>query len=124
MYIKVTTADPIAWSNGDLFQGVVVLETVLPDGYTELNLKPKSLTRYMPRPLPKRYVLPIISGKLIQDFIMGAESLDPPNVRFKATWYDTTNRAIAEPDALFEITGDAPFELSVPVLTTPVAPTA
>ena len=122
MFIKVSTADDIEWSDDSKFQGLLVIETVLPDNYTELNLKPTAFTRYMARPLPKRVALPIIDGKLAQTFVIGAASLDPPNVRFKSTWYDAAGKTISGPSDLFEIAGDAPYELSVPTLTVPTAP--
>ena len=123
MFLSLTVADEIKWSNEQLFQGVLVVEAKLPSEYKKLFPRYGTTDRrQLPRELPQRMVIPVINGRLLNHRLMKGDDLSPPNTRFTTTWYDSEGKKIGDTSALFELDDD--FTLTVPTLTAPEAPTA
>ena len=123
-FTRVTTADDIKWSNDALFQGALVLDIKLPDGY--VNLYPRQITirQTLPRPIPRRITIPIVNGQLRDNRILAGADLNPPNVRFISSWYDQEGKKIGDASAVFSVVAntDSEYEITVPELEAPAAP--
>ena len=123
-FTRVTTADDIKWSNDALFQGALVLDIKLPDGY--VNLYPRQITirQTLPRPIPRRITIPIVNGQLRDNRILAGADLNPPNVRFISSWYDQEGKKIGDTSAVFSVVAntDSEYEIAVPELEAPAAP--
>lgn len=116
---QLTSAGNIVWSGGDLFNGYVLLIAAPPSSggssWTRVALKNS-------RPalcVPLRYRVPIREGQYVPDAqIWRTDALVPPNVRYCAFFYDSTDRLIAVSAALFAVTADM-YTLAPPVLADP-----
>lgn len=109
----------VTWSNGSLFDGYVLIGTVLPHGYSyacPIGLFPEG-------GLPLFTVVPITAGEFNQSARLYFNAdLEPPNCRYGAYWYDAQNTLLSGPSAIFDVTVD-PYPILIPTLTVPAAGT-
>jgi peptidoglycan hydrolase-like protein with peptidoglycan-binding domain len=117
---QLTSASNIVWSGGDLFNGYVLLIAALPSSgggsWSRVALRNT-------RPalcVPLRYRVPIREGQYVPDAqIWRTDALVPPNVRYSAFFYDSTDRLIAIGADLFAVAADL-YTLAPPVLNDPL----
>ena len=103
------------WSDGNNFNGFVLIALVYPVGYTQImygNFSP-SLA------VPQFMRVPIINGQANTacGIFLNAD-LVPDTTQYVAWYYDTTNTQIAGPTVQFTVTTQGPF--TPPILTLPV----
>ena len=122
MFTRIKTADAIEWSDESLFQGVLVLVIKLPVGYKKVYSRFSSSLQTMRRPLPLRIVIPIYNGVLQNNLVLSTTELSPPNTRYLAKWFSEDNVQIGDDSALFSISNEQEYEITVPELTVPEAP--
>ena len=122
-FIRIDTREQIKWSDDSLFQGAVVLTLHPPTGRDTIYPHSSSVRRALPRPLPKYVTLPVTGGYIAENRILLGASISPPNIRFTTQWFDLTGSKIADKSALFDIPEGDTYNLTVPVLTVPVAVT-
>ena len=126
-WAKITTAADVEWSDGSKFQGIlllVFLPPVLSTGvYPFIYPRVAVGWRSLPLPLPKRLMLPITNGVVLDNRIFPQGMIDPPNVKLQDFWLDRAGALIATGAALFAITADGDYEITVPTLTVPTAET-
>lgn len=113
----------ITWSNGDLFNGFLLLGLVLPNSgstWVEVDLGGQSPAERIP--LFTR--VPVVDGKFDNSVgVLYNSSISPPNTKYAAWYYDASSyppRQIAGPSALFTVSSAT---LTPPALTL-TAPTA
>lgn len=112
---KIVTAADVAWSDGQPFDGSLLLALALPSGYAVAMLEH---TRGMRIPL--RVIIPIDKGELQESpRLWQTQSIVPPETRWYDFWYDATGKQIAT-GSLQAINAD-PYTISVPTLTVPSA---
>ncbi len=111
----------IQWSGGRAFDGSVLLLMALPStgGATWTRVSLKDLKPKLR--IPTRIKVPIVSGAYDANTrIWRTDSIQPPNVKYAAFFYDSTDRLIAYDSALFTVT-ESPYTLTPPTLTDPTA---
>lgn len=123
----ITTSTPVIWSNGNLFNGWLLLGTALPTGATGTSYPSVTLWGNMPpQPLPQWIMIPIVGGVIDQNTtVFQSIYLDPPGCRYVAYWLDTNKNTIspaggASP-SLFDIT-TASYVITQPYLLIPASP--
>lgn len=124
---KVSTATPVLWSNGNLFNGWLMLGIALPTGAAGSSFPSITLWGNMPpQPLPQWVMIPIVQGQLDQNTsVFQSIYLDPPGCKYVAYWLDTNKNIIfpsggATP-ALFDI-AQGSYVIQQPYLATPSTP--
>lgn len=120
----LTQAATVTWSNGDLFNGFLLIGLVVPntsgDAWAELDLGGQQPGERIP--IWTRVA--VVDG--VYDNTVGVlynSSISPPNTKYAAYYYDSSvfpPRQIAGPSALFTVTTAT---LTPPALTL-TAPTA
>ena len=114
---RLTTAATVAWSNGEPFDGYVLLQINLPSGYSQAMLEDDAPRLRVPLATPVK----IRNGVVDQDTrAWFTNALVPPTTNYSAWWYDSNWRLISLGTELFSITTD-PHTLTPPVLTVPTA---
>jgi hypothetical protein len=107
----------VSWSNGDLFDGYVLLALSLPSGYTYAS----PIGSWPNSTLPQFVRIPITAGAFSQQVaVFWNEDLEPPNCRYCAYWYDAQDTLLSGPSAIFDI-GASPYAITIPTLTVPAA---
>jgi hypothetical protein len=115
--VQVTTADTISWSDGTPFNGYVALIGTLPEASSASWTRIALRDTYPALRLPTRIKLPIREGVLDESArVYKTTSIVPPQVRYSAFWYDSTDRLIAIGTLLFAVTTD-PHVLTPPTLS-------
>ena len=122
-FTRIDTENQIKWSDDSLFQGSVVLTLHPPKGRDTILPHPSAIRRSFPRPLPKQVTLPVVGGYITENRILLGSSISPPNIRFTTQWFDLTGTSVAAKSALFSIPEKDAYNLTVPVLTVPIATT-
>ena len=120
-FIRIDTEEQIKWSDDSLFQGAVVLTLHPPAERDTIYPHAGSIRRSFPRPLPKQIALPVTGGYITENRVLLGSSISPPNIRFTTQWFDLTGTSVTGKSDLFEIPDADDFNLTVPVLTVPVA---
>ncbi len=116
---KLSQTVTLAWSDGTLFSGFLLVGIVPPTSGTdwaEIFLN----DFYPPQRVPVFAKIPIKAGKYNSESgLYFTADLDPPNTRYVAWWYDATGRKITPTQsAQFQVTTD-PFTPPTPTLTAP-----
>lgn len=116
-----TNPTQVKWSNGQIFDGYVLLIMAMPTGYSQPQIQGT-----LPGSIPTRIRLPIVDGTIDGSVTAYYTStLNPPNCLYGAFWYDNQDTLLSSPadsSALFSIT-TSPVTLTVPTLTAPAAST-
>ena len=118
---QLTYGSTITWSGGRVFDGYVLLLIALPSlagvSWTRISLKDTK-----PRlRIPTRVRVPIVTGVYDTNTqIWQTTSIQPPNVKYVALFYDSNDMLINSSGTLFTVTTN-PYTLTPPVLTDPTA---
>lgn len=113
---KLLTAANVAWSDGEPFDGFVLMFLSLPLTYDKAFLESSGGFR-----IPTRVKVPINAGELSpQVRLHQTGTISPPNTRWTDLWYDTSGRQIAT-GSLHTIDTDE-YTLTPPTLTAVTAP--
>jgi hypothetical protein len=115
-----TVSGTLTWSGGESFDGFVLLAVVPPTGYTEVRLNGVQPAQRV----PLRLKVPIKDGAFEATAkIPYTTAYDPPNCKYAAWLFDSTNRQIAAPGSssdFFTVTSST----WSPTFSTPSLPTA
>lgn len=115
-----TTPDPVLWSNGVTYDGVLWIAVSLPSTYTQPFLFHAS----KPTKLPRSIRVEIAAGKLDNSIkLYYTEDLNPPSTSYYAKWYDLQGNLIASTASPFTVSADT-TTLTVPTLTVPTSGSA
>lgn len=123
-YATLSQSESITWSNGDLFNGFLLLGLVVPIGgstaWAELDLGGQSPGERIP--IFTR--VPVVNGQFDNSVgVIYNSSIAPPNTKYACWYYDQSSnppRKIAGPSSLFTVSSST---LTPPALTLTV-PTA
>lgn len=113
----------VTWSDGSTFDGWLLLGLVLPENADGQWPTTVIAGATMPQRLPIWTKIPIRAGAIDgQTTVLFNTSVEPPNSRYVAYWYDRNHRrifpAVATPPTPFSIT-TTPYAISLPTLTVP-----
>jgi hypothetical protein len=117
----VTTASPIAWTGGELFDGTALCILSLPvlgaGQYPQAALKGENPKIRVPTHFPIR-----IKGGAYSAItkLWKTTSIAPPGAKYCAFFYDVNDVLVANGDSLFSVTADE-HTLDPPTLTAPTA---
>jgi len=116
---KFSQTPTLAWSTGETFEGYL-LAVLVPPTVGGVNYANISVKGFQPQQrVPNFARVPIKAGKYhTEAALFYNEDLSPPNTRYVAYWYDSTDRQINGPSAQFTVTTD-PFTPPTPTLTSP-----
>jgi hypothetical protein len=111
---QLTTAAPITWSDGELFNGYILLILSPPTGAGA----PFVLSGTgMAIAVPLRFFVRIVDGVIqSQDKIWRTDSLQPPGARYSCFWYAWTTSLLASEPTLFAVEADE-YTITPPTLT-------
>ena len=124
-------AQTFSWSNGDLFNGAAIIGLVVPTlSGTAATVWPQVNygETFDNVPLPKSFAkIPITEGKLDSSLgLFYTSEMTPPNIQYIHYIMDSTNKVIAGPGTLFNVTSSPvtlpTLTLTVPSQTNAVAP--
>jgi hypothetical protein len=105
------------WSNGNLFDGYVLLGIALPSGYSYAC----PIGSWPNAQVPTFTKVPITAGVFNASVMAYYNAdLEPPNCRYAAHWYDAQDTLVSGPSAIFDITA-SPHAITLPTLTAPSA---
>ncbi len=118
---QLTYGSTIAWNGGRAFDGYCLFLIALPSlsgvSWTRISLKDTK-----PRlRIPTRVRVPIVNGEYDKNTqIWQTTSIQPPNVKYVALFYDSNDMLIGSSGTLFTVT-TSPYTLTPPTLTDPTA---
>lgn len=116
-----------SWSNGDLFNGFLVLALVFPTSggaaWPEITVEPNQSRQR----IPVWITIPIKDGVANQQCgVFYNADIDPPNTKYASYYYDTSLKSVASPSSssdFFTVSAD-PTTPTTYTLTVPTAGTA
>jgi hypothetical protein len=121
---KVITAANVAWADGTLFQGYLLLVLGMPTrsavAYTEVYLQGTDIHKWR---VPTRVKIPIVDG-VLSTSVRVWQNLDmvPTETDYSAYWYDDSGKSIATDDpSQFSITASS-YTITPPTLSNNTAP--
>lgn len=123
----ITTSTPVLWSNGNLYNGWLMLGVAMPTGASGNSYPSITLWGNMPpQPLPQWIMIPIVQGQIDQNTsVFQSPYLDPPGCRYVAYWLDTNKNVIyptsGTAPSLFDITTGS-YVIQQPFLAIPATP--
>ncbi len=114
-----TSPTQVAWSNGESFDGYVMIMLAMPSGYVGLNAFVAGFNPVMP--LAQRWRFFIANGYIDAGSTLPyTTSLEPPNTQYAAFWYDLNDILINTTSAMFTVSS-SPVILTAPALAAPTA---
>lgn len=121
---RVSNPDPFTWNDATLFNGYLLLILSYPElngvRYTEAVLN----DNVVPIRIPHSVKLPIRNGYLENDAALWrTDSITPPNVKYSAFYYDSTDRLVSIEGSLWGFTSDEDTISANPFSVSTVTPT-